>query len=100
MSALPETPFDSIENAHEYIRLLLDAVTEGKRDIESDVQGAVESKAERHLEALRLVQHKLDKLEQHLKTSGRLLNDLRILRRLLLEGRPEPVSSKVASVRP
>jgi hypothetical protein len=36
------------------------------------------------------VQFKLDKLEQHLKTSSRLLNDLRTLRRLLLEERLGP----------
>lgn len=99
MSALPETPFDSIENAHEYVRMLLDAVSEGKRDIDGDVQSALQSQATRHLEALRLVQHKLDKLEQHLKTSGRLLNDLRTLRRLLLEERAEAVAANVASIR-
>jgi len=34
----------------------------------------------------------LDKLEQHLKVSARLLNDLRTLRRLLLEERSESTS--------
>jgi hypothetical protein len=89
----PETPFDSVENAHEYVRLLVEALVEGKRDIESDIAAALESKQDRRLEALRLVQHKLDKLEQHLKTSARLLNDLRTLRRLLLEERRELLSS-------
>jgi hypothetical protein len=42
------------------------------------------------LQALRIVEFKLDKLEQHLKTSSRLLNDLRTLRRLLLDERAEP----------
>jgi hypothetical protein len=36
------------------------------------------------------VQFKLGKLEKHLQTSSRLLNDLRTLRRLLLDERPEP----------
>jgi hypothetical protein len=36
---------------------------------------------------LQIVQFKLDKLEQHLQASSRLLNDLRTLRRLLLEER-------------
>jgi len=35
----------------------------------------------------------LNKLEQHLKTSSRLLNDLRTLRRLLLDERPEPTTA-------
>jgi hypothetical protein len=95
----PETPFDSVENAHEYVRLLAEALIEGKRDIESDIAAALQSKQDRRLEALRLVQHKLDKLEQHLKTSARLLNDLRTLRRLLLEERRQPFSAKEESAR-
>jgi len=90
----PQTPFDSVENAQDYVRLLVEAVVEARQDIESDVTTATESKSERRLQALRLVQHKLDKLEQHLKTSGRLLNDLRTLRRLLLEERIEPATVK------
>jgi hypothetical protein len=97
--APPETPFDSVENAHEYVRLLVEALVEGKRDIESDIAAALESNQERRLEALRLVQHKLDKLEQHLKTSARLLNDLRTLRRLLLEERGQSLAAKNASPR-
>jgi hypothetical protein len=92
MNRQAETPFDSVENAHDYVRLLVEAVVEARQDIESDVTAASESKSERRLQALRLVQHKLDKLEQHLKTSGRLLNDLRTLRRLLLEERTEPAT--------
>ena len=42
----------------------------------------------------RIVQFKLEKLEQHLKTSSRLLNDLRSLRRLLLDERLEPSASR------
>jgi hypothetical protein len=41
------------------------------------------------LQALRLVQYKLEKLEQYLRSSSRSLNDLRTLRRLLLEERSE-----------
>jgi hypothetical protein len=45
------------------------------------------------VEALQVVQLKLDKLEQHLKASSRLLNDLRSLQRLLLDERPEPATA-------
>jgi hypothetical protein len=89
-----ETPFDSIENAHDYVRLLIDAVVEARRDIEPDIATAAESKMTRRVEALRLVQHKLDRLEQHLKACGRVLNDLRSLRRLLLEERAEPAATR------
>jgi hypothetical protein len=89
-----ETPFDSVENAQQYVRLLAEAVSEAKQDIESDQAAALEAKSERRLEALRLVRFKLEKLEQHLRGSSRLLNDLRTLRRLLLDERPEPAGQK------
>ena len=41
----------------------------------------------RRLEALRLVLYKLERLEHHLKASCLELNDLRTLRRLLLQER-------------
>ncbi|MGB6387388.1 MAG: hypothetical protein WBD25_01880 [Terriglobales bacterium] len=89
MKTLLQTPFDSVENAHEYVRLLGEAIAEAKNEIAADL---VAAKPDRRVEALRVVQFKLDKLEQHLKTSSRLLNDLRTLRRLLLEERPEPAT--------
>ena len=85
-----QTPFDTVENAHQYVRLLVEAIAEAKNEIAADLGAAAQAKSERRVEALRVVQFKLDKLEQHLKTSSRLLNDLRTLRRLLLDERPEP----------
>lgn len=81
-----QTPFDSLENAHQYVRLLVEAITEAKSEIAADL---VAAKPDRRVEAMQVVQFKLDKLEQHLKTSSRLLNDLRTLRRLLFDERPE-----------
>jgi hypothetical protein len=89
----PLTPFDSVENAQQYVRLLVEAITEAKSEIEADMGLAGKAKSDRRLQALQIVQFKLDKLEQHLKTSSRLLNDLRTLRRLLLEERPEPAAA-------
>ena len=89
MSDFPQTPFDSIEGAHQYIRLLLEAITEGKHDIQHDLQAAAGTPSDRRIEALHLVEFKLAKLEQLLHSSSRLLNDLRTLRRLLLEERRE-----------
>lgn len=99
MSSPLQTPFDSVENAHEYLRLLVEAVTEAESEVKSDIKIAERSDAGRRLEALRLVEFKLERLEQHLRTSGRLLNDLRSLRRLLLEERlmPAPVEEVVAA---
>jgi len=84
-----ESPFDNIENAQEYIRLLVDAVLEAKEEIELSVRQADQTNTNRRLEALRLVQYKLDRLEQHLRICGRALNDLRSLRRLLQEERED-----------
>jgi hypothetical protein len=88
-----QTPFDSVENAHDYVRLLGEAIAEAKSEIEADLAVAAKAKSERRVQALQIVQFKLDKLEQHLKTSSRLLNDLRSLRRLLLDQRLEPSAS-------
>lgn len=84
------TPFDSVEGAHEYLGLLFDAIVDASREVEADIQAAEDPKFPRRLEALRLVLFKLEKLEQHIKSSSRLLNDLRSLRRLLLDERVDP----------
>lgn len=84
-----ETPFDNIESAHEYLGLLVKAVEEAKQTAEGDLAEAG-AKSPRRLDAVRLAVYKLEKLEQHLKIGRRLLNDLRTLRRLLLEERAEP----------
>jgi hypothetical protein len=87
-----QTPFDSVENAHHYVRLLVEAIAEAKSEIAADLGPAAQAKSQRRVQAMQIVQFKLDKLEQHLKTSSRLLNDLRTLRRLLLDERPEPAA--------
>src|SRR5215469_16355261 len=87
MSHRVETPFESIENAQEYLKLLLETVEEAKRDIIDQVTIATDQMSHRRVQALRMVQFKLEKLQQHLTVSRRSLNDLRTLRRLLLEER-------------
>jgi hypothetical protein len=87
MSSHPEAPFDSIENAQDYLRLLLETIVDARNDIAADITAAEQAALDRRLEALRLVQFKMEKLEQHLRNSSRVLNDLRTLRRLLLEER-------------
>ncbi len=79
-----QTPFDSVENAQAYIQLLIETLVEAKKEVADDA-AAVGTRPERRLEALRLVEYKLHRLEQHLRISGRMLNDLRRLRRLLLD---------------
>lgn len=87
-----ETPFDSIEGAQEYLVLLREAVEEAKANAHADILAITDSKSLRHVDALRLVTYKLEKLDQHVKASCRLLNDLRTLRRLLLDERSDSAS--------
>jgi len=89
-----ETPFDSVEGAYEYLNLLFEAIQDAKGEIEADISGVEDPKFPRRLEALRLVSFKLEKLEQHVKSSRRLLNDLRTLRRLLLDERVDESAPK------
>lgn len=91
-----DTPFDNIEGAQEYLALLSEALDEAKETAQSDIARETNSPEPRRGDALRLVLYKLEKLEQHIKTSRRLLNDLRTLRRLLLEERSDAAVSKHA----
>jgi hypothetical protein len=94
VSYQPETPFDNIESAHQYVDLLAEAIDEARADIEREIEYAAGvSNAERRKEALLLVAYNLEKLGTHMTTSRRLLNDLRTLRRLLLEERLMPRSA-------
>ena len=92
-----ETPFDSIEGSHEYVALLAEALDEARRDVESEIAAAERDGADRRKQALLLVSYNLAKLNLHITTSRRILNDLRSLRRLLLAERnpqqPEPAEA-------
>lgn len=81
------TPFDNIESSHEYVSLLAKAVEEAIAEIDADIALASDSAADRRKEALQLVRFHLGKLSGHMTSSRRILNDLRTLRRLLLEER-------------
>jgi hypothetical protein len=93
MSNQPETPFDSIENAKDYVKLLQQTVADARQEIATDLAAASEAPSDRRLEALRVIHYKLEKLEQHLHSSSRTLNDLRSLRRLLFDERTERVAA-------
>ncbi|MBZ5595460.1 MAG: hypothetical protein LAP39_24715 [Acidobacteriia bacterium] len=97
MSYTSETPFDNIESSHHYVALLLEAIEEARREVDEEIALSMHGDAERRKEALQIVAYNLAKLSFHMKTSGRLLNDLRTLRRLLLaERQPMRARAKVA----
>ena len=84
MRPMTETPFDSIESAQEFVRLLASEVQDALTSINDDMAEAAAERAARRLDALYLVDYKLKQLAQHLDSSSRILNDLRMLRRLLV----------------
>ncbi len=87
MSYGPETPFDNIESAEQFVQLLIEAIEESRRDVNTDVALAEGNRSGRSKKALQLVSDNLAKLSQHLTASHRILNRLRTLRRLLLQER-------------
>jgi hypothetical protein len=93
MARRRETPFENIEGALEYVGYLLEASREAQRHIETEIARAAKPELVRKKQALQLVKYKLATLDYHVATSKRLLNDLRKLRRLILEERESRVNS-------
>ena len=91
-----DTPFESIEGAQEYLKLLSATVLEARQDVEADARAQTDVEHPRRVQALQLVLYKLEQLEKHVRTSHRILNDLRTLRRLLLEERTATTRETVA----
>ena len=87
MSYKPETPFDSIDSAYEYVALLGDTIQEVRHDIEAEIARGTSENTQRRKEALQLVCYNLTRLSGHMTSSRRILNDLRALRRVILGGR-------------
>jgi hypothetical protein len=78
-------PFESLESAQEFMGLLREAVDDAYAGILDDIAIARQTEgAERRVDALLVVDHKLNQLRQSVLASLLLLNDLRTLRRLLL----------------
>jgi hypothetical protein len=88
-----ETPFDNIESALEYVNHLLAATQEAHTEIETEIGRTTDLKLARRKQALQLASYKLSKLTSHIAKSRRILNDLRTLRRLLLDERHKNFSS-------
>lgn len=89
--------FENIESAHQYVGLLCEALDEAAETIASELEGDVAAAQPRHRDALRLVDYKLLSLRGHLSSSRLLLNDLRTLRRYLLEERQSPPAIREAT---
>jgi hypothetical protein len=93
-----ETPFDTLEGSHEYVAMLAEALEEARRDVEEEIAAADREGAQRRKQALLLVSYNLAKLNLHITSSRRILNDLRTLRRLLLAERGVAESEETEAV--
>ena len=92
MKSQADDPFGTLESAHDFVTLLAAAVSQAKVEVQADVDREVASAdLSRRIDALRIALYKVEKLEVHLTRSGRILNDLRTLRRLLFEERAAAV---------
>jgi hypothetical protein len=87
MSYRRETPFDNIESAEQFVKLLIEAIKESRRDVDAEIARGEANRSGRSKKALQLVSANLAKLSQHMTTSRRILNHLKTLRRLLLQDR-------------
>jgi hypothetical protein len=96
MAHRQQTPFENIESALEYVGYLLEASREAQGHIETEIARASDPQLARREQALQLVKYKLATLDFHIVASKRLLNDLRKLRRLILEERGTRASSVTA----
>lgn len=80
-------------------KLLGKAVGEAKQELQGDVEQVSASEKSRRLDGLRIALYSLGKLESHMHQSSRILNDLRILRRLLLAEREIKRKSRLSKLR-
>ena len=94
MTQEPGSPFETLESAHGFVCLLREAVDDAYGSILDETALAQATRAERRLDALRVVDHKLNSLRQNVLASLILLNDLRTLRRLLLGERQRTKSER------
>jgi hypothetical protein len=80
-------PFDSIEGAQEYLTMVAETALDTMRDLRRDKETALQEGAARRAQAIDLAIFKLKQFNCHVYKSRRMLNDLRILRRLILNER-------------
>jgi hypothetical protein len=90
-------PFDSIESAQEYMNVLASTTLEVMTELKHERETALRDGADRRAQAIELAMFKLRQLGCYTYKSRRMLNDLRILRRLILNERAS-VASIIATM--
>jgi len=82
-----DRPFESIESAHEYMTLLANNTVEAMVELRHDRHQAIRDGQARTAQAIDLAIFKLTVLNCLIFKSRRALNDLRTIRRLILNER-------------
>jgi hypothetical protein len=82
-----ERPFESIESAHDYMSILAATILEVMGELQRDREEALREGEQRRAQAIDLAIFKLKTLGCYVFKGRRALNDLRILRRLILNER-------------
>ena len=85
-----EQPFDSIESAHEFMDVLAQTIVGAMQELHRDHQVAVKDGQDRRARAIELALYKARTLNCYVCKSRRSLNDLRTIRRLILNERTPP----------
>ncbi len=85
-----DIPFGSIESAHAFMDVLAETILDAMKELNFEQQAALREGAARRAQAIGLAQFKLKMLTCYVHKSRRTLNDLRIIRRLILNERLTP----------
>ena len=82
-----EQPFDSIESAYEFMNILAETILANMSDLRQHHKLAVDEGQTRRAKAIELALYKTKNLSCYVHKSRRTLNDLRTIRRLILNER-------------
>ena len=95
-----EQPFDSIESAYDFMGVLAEAVLDAMKELHCDYRNAVQDSDTRRARAIELALFKTKTLNCYIYKSRRTLNDLRTIRRLILNERmtPEAVLASIQTL--
>jgi hypothetical protein len=85
-----EQPFDSIESAYDFMNVLAETILGVITELHRDHQIAVRDGQERRARAIELALFRARMLNCYVTKSRRTLNDLRTIRRLILNERMSP----------
>ena len=90
--------FDSIESAQDFMKVLADTIVDSMKDLNRDQQAATQDGQLRQAQAIELALFKLKTLNCHVHKSRIILNDLRTVRRLILNEREPKARARAATV--